>query len=1122
MFEYLQLDKVWANARYEMMILRRGWFFRIFAGLSLAIFVLLNVLFFSKAASYVPRIFYGLSASSPYFNMLMFNLAQIVVVALLTSDLFKRDKRINTTDVYYIRSMTNASYIFGKIIGILIIFGILNLSILVIAAIIQYVFGNTNFNILTYLWYFILIPLPAFVFVAGLSFILIRIVKNQAIVVLLVLGYFAAVMIYLRDQWFYIFDFTVLNFPLIYSDFYGLPNLNAVLLHRSLYLILGIVFILLAVLFFTRLSQSEMIKRLMAGLIILLSISSIVIAYQYMQIYLDRDALRERMIALNNQYKKQSNVTIDKYRINLIHENRELKVSTHLLISNRNSKTLNKAFFALNPDLTVISTSMAEQDLDYIQNDHLVEVLFKEPFPPNREDTIHIEYQGGIDDAVCYLDISDEKYLSGYNIWAYQIAKKYAILEPDYVLLTPECLWYPGTNLPLQVGELISNQRPFSEFELSVKTHKDLLPISQGVSDTTNPKGTVYSPEQPLPGMSLIIGNYERRSIRIDSIDYSLYIHPEHTYFDQYFENVGDTLESILKEALETYEVKLDLEYPFKRISLVEVPIPFFSYSRLRTVARDVIQPEQIWLPENAAFLRSADFSLMDRFMERRLDRSNQTLTNAESEASIFKQFIHSTFLGEMSFGGRMGGPDIAYQPDFNLFPNFYSYSNYLFSQNWPILNTALEAFLYNRVQNSDSDPRASLFSEGLTETEEVSQQLTRKSLAELLSSNEENTFLSAIVRAKGSYLFKILQRELNIAEFDHKINTAVESQRFKIMTDRDLVTGRENISTSLLDSLMKDWYYAKQLPGFLVSGVRMFKVVDKNRMRYQIFFHVTNTEDVLGLVEVQFQFGSFGRRSMGVASTTEEEPTRLYEIKAGESKEIGIVLDSEPRSININFQIAWNIPILYSKQFEKAELEDRYSPFDGERILEYKDNLQSSNEIIIDNEDKGFIVHNPQFQSIIKKMIHGVETKQEDTFQRFTWWSPAAQWSLVKNASFYGKYIHSAYYVRSGDGSRFVYWKADLPDDGLYDVYTYMFDKRTFWRGRRGRSRGNATFGDFSYIIHHDGGKDQVSLDSQNASDGWHFLGTYYFSKGEAKVELTNQSNGRLVVADAIKLVPN
>ncbi len=1120
MFDILQLDKIWANARYEMMTLRRGWFFRIFAGLAIAILTLVNVIFFSRATN-VPRMFYALSASSPYFNMLMLNLAQIVAIALLTSDLFKRDKRINTTDVYYIRPMTNAAYITGKLIGILIVFGLLNLFTLVVAAVIQYAFGDTNFNIIPYLWYGILIPLPAFIFVTGLSFLLIRIVKNQAIVVLLVLGYFAAVIFFLSDQWYFVFDFPAIQLPMIYSDFFGIPNLNAILLQRGLYLILGLIFILLAILFFTRLPQSVTLKRIIKITIILLFFSSLLMGYQYLHIHFEKETLRKHMILLNDVYREKPNISIDKCRIEMEHLGHEIEVNSHLAISNQYSQKLSTVFFTLNPLLIVSSVRMNNQELNFKQNIHLLEIDLTHPIFPGQRDSIRIDYKGKIDDAVCYLDINDEQYKSTYNIWALQIAKKYAILEPEYVLLSPESMWYPKTNIPYQAGELKQNEGMFTEYQLTIKCLEDLTTITQGASTIISSGHISYIPEQPLLGISLIIGQYEKRTIDVDSIAYSLYIHPDHNYFDEYFVNIGDTLSTVLKETQEIYEVKLNLTYPFRRMSLVEVPIPFYTYSRVKTIARELIQPEQIWLPENAAFLRSADFRSINSYMERRLDRSNQTLTNIESETSLLNQFIHSTFLGEFSFFGRMGGPDLVYQPDFNPFPNFYTYSNYVYSKRWPMLNTALEAYLYNRVQNSDSDPRTSMFTDGLTETEEVSQKLTKNSLVELFNSDEENTLLSAIVKAKGSYLFKALQRDLKIPDFDQNLKTAIESNRFKFISDKELLSNMKSESLTGIDSLLEEWYYAKQLPGFIVNDVRLFKVIDNNRMRYQILFKIINAEDVQGLIEVQFQFGRFGRGMMGDPSTT-EEPTRLFEIGAGESKEIGIVLDTEPRSLNINFQIAWNIPIIYSKQFEKAELVERYSPFDGERINDHVLDLGISNEIVIDNEDEGFIVYNPPFQSFLKRLIHGDEIIQENTFQRFTSWNPASQWALVKNGSFYGKYIHSAYYIRSGDGEKFVSWQTNLPAEGLYDVYAYMFDKRAFWRRRRGRSGGNSTFGDFTYIIHHDNGDDLVTFDAQNAADGWHFLGTYFFSKGNAKIELTNQSNGRVVVADAVKLVAN
>ena len=60
----------------------------------------------------------------------------------------------------------------------------------------------------------------------------------------------------------------------------------------------------------------------------------------------------------------------------------------------------------------------------------------------------------------------------------------------------------------------------------------------------------------------------------------------------------------------------------------------------------------------------------------------------------------------------------------------------------------------------------------------------------------------------------------------------------------------------------------------------------------------------------------------------------------------------------------------------------------------------------------------------------------------------------------------------------------------------------------------------DFNFNIHHDGGVEELKLDVDKAEAGWNLLGTFYFSKGETTVELTDLTNGQLVYADAVKWI--
>ena len=66
----------------------------------------------------------------------------------------------------------------------------------------------------------------------------------------------------------------------------------------------------------------------------------------------------------------------------------------------------------------------------------------------------------------------------------------------------------------------------------------------------------------------------------------------------------------------------------------------------------------------------------------------------------------------------------------------------------------------------------------------------------------------------------------------------------------------------------------------------------------------------------------------------------------------------------------------------------------------------------------------------------------------------------------------------------------------------------------------GEDQYKDMHYKIYHDEGVEEITLDYQNAEGGWNMLGRYYLSPDSAKVELTNQSAGRIVIGDAIRWV--
>ena len=70
------------------------------------------------------------------------------------------------------------------------------------------------------------------------------------------------------------------------------------------------------------------------------------------------------------------------------------------------------------------------------------------------------------------------------------------------------------------------------------------------------------------------------------------------------------------------------------------------------------------------------------------------------------------------------------------------------------------------------------------------------------------------------------------------------------------------------------------------------------------------------------------------------------------------------------------------------------------------------------------------------------------------------------------------------------------------------------------GEQSGEVLYKDMHYKIYHDEGVENITLDYEKADGGWNNLGRYYLSADTAKVVLTNQSEGKIVIGDAIKWV--
>lgn len=214
------LHNIGTVARYEAKTLRRSWFFRLFSLGALFIFTFLNIGLFSPVGDESWDLV-SISSSVPLINLYLLNIGQAIVVIFLAADFLKRDKKLDTNEVLYTRSMSNFEYVIGKTWGILRLFLGLDIIILGIGLLMNIISKSMSIDYMAYIAYLLIICVPTIVFSLGLAFVLMSAIRNQALTFLLLLGIAALNMFYLWFRMGSIFDYSAFGLPIFKSDVIG-------------------------------------------------------------------------------------------------------------------------------------------------------------------------------------------------------------------------------------------------------------------------------------------------------------------------------------------------------------------------------------------------------------------------------------------------------------------------------------------------------------------------------------------------------------------------------------------------------------------------------------------------------------------------------------------------------------------------------------------------------------------------------------------------------------------------------------------------------------------------------------------------------------------------------------
>ena len=1053
----MALDKIRLIASYERKIIRRHLSFWIF--LICIVFGIAGVQWYLQVDSPVWAES-ALSATVPYMNAWFFNLLQSLLVIFVGVEFVWRDRRLGTNETFLSRSETNVEYMFGKIWGVMKLCLLLNLVSIGIAIMIHLLFMETvAFKPLLYLFYLFTLTFPALVFVFGISLFAAMLIRNYYLaLLLLMIGFIGS---YFATPWvlYGTFDPWARSLPLLFSDAIGFANIGILLLHRLAYFFCGIGLIFLSVLLVKRMDDRRSAFRKVLGILasgfILLGIFA---GALYLNTYLDINQRRVRFRIAQEKYMKSDRVQVVSNRMVYKQSGDRLHVESFLLLVNKSKQSIDTPILYLNPGLSIVSLTSEEQELFYNREGHVV--VIKRRMECGEELPLRVEYEGIIDEAICYLELPDEEYhdtrmgilpLSADPLGnmpktrheLYSNGGRFAHVGNKYTILLPECLWYLSAVPPVNLQIPSMKDFDFTDYRLEVEGQESKTVISQG-SMKKNEKGISYSNDHPLPRLSLCIGDYEQKTITVDSLSFGVYYFPGHDFWTEGYNLSPDSSRLLMSYHLGVLERQTGNSLPVNRLSIVEMPLNFRPYLRQGQLGSNFVQPELVFFPEK--LFTESYRSIKDILKLLKTKRS----LDSEVEGVALRSNVLNRF----------------FEPIYNIMPMYQEFRTTIYSDKFPCIGD----LIYEIRFSGQSKDHLSL-----NEKVKTIQYWDGRSLRGALM-DRDNPVEYIMLKKKREHINSLIATRVEMMYMWDFIEDFVKCHPFQ-RVDFD-VFAREfkdqfNVN---IDSLLERYYADDRLPTLFVQDLKMesYNGIPLGSCK------VYNPSNIDGVLRVD-----------GYDQKLRRQRPNYFLIPAKSCKEIRVRNYTIP-NFAVELGLCCNLPDKISIIFNDREETEK--DWEGIRDVDSSTFRLPLNEIIVDNEDVGFRLVKKDKR---KKWGERFLKEQEDQGME----NVGDEWILSISSSSYGYKIKSAYCKKAGMGEEYAEWMVKIKEPGKYRVavhvpeYLYAIYLGSFLKNAR-----------LYYQVFSEEGDTYVELDLNEEAPGWIELGTYEFSEGNYFVRLSDK----------------
>lgn len=1049
---------------YEGKLARRNWLFYLFIlgmlGYTIGVLIPWDIhhLLWYKVA---------LASSVLSRGVYFLNLFQSLIIVFLVCDIQRKRKKAETREVLSPRPISNGQSFCGEFFGILSSFLVVDVIFILVCVIINMVIPDSVVDFRVPLFYLLVRVLPPLVFITGLSLFVTRLVKYPFVSWFILIGFLYFSYAFMATSLHGILDFQGRLQPDSFSSLVGFIHVGNTLLQQGTFLLLGISFFCFAVPLTKRLPGRPGRNSYFIIPASLLLVFSLYMGYIYAEKFQTRSENRIAYRETFLKYSEYPTARVLTHDITYRPNGNKFSAKSHIKVANRRNTKMSQIPLFLNPGLVVNRIESDGQSVPFHRDNQVI--LIERPLSPNENMELDIEYEGGIDEDIYQVNISDEHYFAPVSFTSYHenYGKRYAFLSGDFTLLIPEVIWYPMAVPPVALQA--SREVNFTRYTLRVENPGAQIVLSQG--DVTSEENNItFRNEQNLTGLSLCMGDYQRRAIIVDSVMVELYTYPGNDFYMKSLDEwkalkQPKKLKEVSEKCKQRIEENQPDPYPFKYLKLIEVPPSFLQGTRLG----DNAQPEIVFFEERLATITQENPGTLPlgTFPNRNMYEYllTQGIPYCLNDININRVFSGHT---RSVTSDKYLGMDLIYRQMLN-----------------PLESSGL--FASPRVLSC------------------IAERGLQGSIMEGYSLEQ-----SIAIHLKVSHLLAHLTTITTWDSLNRFIVEFNEHAHFQEIDFNSFLDEFEQCFGQNILTYMDEWYASHEIPRLAIKDLS-HKITKETRI---LDFKVGNFSETDGIVSViRFGWNEQGNKVI--------ENWRSYQINPGECKHIIVHEDIRGDiELTTNFSVNW--PQVISLSHEKASQLSGSMPDEGVTLLE-RDQFYPPGEIVVDNEDENFhlidsATHLSQLADLIQKEKEEGYMFMHCNYKANTWGLP----SLLP--VFYGEYVCSAFTKKAGTGKFKAEWVANLPEAGKYEIFIY--------RPNCGIDLYATNYpGMKNYCtVYTPVGKKEVVLEVEKDDPVWVSLGTFTLPEGESRVVLDDRGVSsieygdtqlhQLIVADAVKWV--